>query len=253
MFSTRSFWDDNVIELEENNFDDVNDVNVRGDISVRDVRFSYPTRPDTEVLKGISFDVSNGECIALVGASGNGKSTIVQLLLHYYNVDSGDILFDGVSINDINPKQLRKIIGVVSQEPVLFNTTIEDNVRFGRPNATTAEIYEALRQSNAFDFVCKFPKGIKTVVGERGAQLSGGQKQRIAIARVLVKDPKILLLDEATSALDNESERAVQLALENVSSRFISKFDVFFRHQKVVLLLLSHIVFQLFATVIRLW
>ncbi|CAI2356482.1 unnamed protein product [Caenorhabditis sp. 36 PRJEB53466] len=207
--------DDNVIEREEE--DNGSEMEVQGRIQFDNVRFSYPSRPDSEVLKGISFNVNNGECIALVGASGSGKSTVVQLLLHYYNIDSGDILIDGVKLNSIGLKKLRRVIGVVSQEPVLFNTTIEENIRFGNPNATLPEIYGALRKANAYDFVCGFPKGIKTVVGERGAQLSGGQKQRIAIARTLVRNPKILLLDEATSALDNESEHVVQKALENAA------------------------------------
>ncbi|PIC16950.1 hypothetical protein B9Z55_023366 [Caenorhabditis nigoni] len=207
--------DDNEIERDEEDCED--GVDVQGNISFKDVKFSYPTRPDAQVLKGISFDVKNGECIALVGASGSGKSTVVQLLLHYYNIESGNILIDGVELNRINLKKLRRVIGVVSQEPVLFNTTIEENIRFGNSEATLPEIYGALRKANAYDFVCAFPKGIKTIVGERGTQLSGGQKQRIAIARTLVRNPKILLLDEATSALDNESEHVVQKALENAS------------------------------------
>ncbi|CAO4384135.1 unnamed protein product [Caenorhabditis nigoni] len=207
--------DSNEIEVDdesENHLD-----NVQGNISFRNVHFSYPNRPDAPVLKGISFDVKNGDSIALVGASGSGKSTIVQILMHYYNIDSGDILIDGLKLDTINLKQLRQVIGVVSQEPVLFNTTIEENILFGNPNATVSEIYEALKKANAYDFVNSFPKGIKTVVGERGSQLSGGQKQRIAIARTLVRNPKILLLDEATSALDNESEHVVQKALEKAS------------------------------------
>uniref|UniRef100_A0A8R1E9N3 Uncharacterized protein n=1 Tax=Caenorhabditis japonica TaxID=281687 RepID=A0A8R1E9N3_CAEJA len=207
--------EDDIIENDDP--EPVDEEQIRGNVTFENVQFSYPSRPDTEVLKGISFKVNNGECIALVGASGSGKSTVVQLLLHYYNINSGNILIDGRKISDINIKKLRQIVGVVSQEPVLFNTTIEENIRFGNPNATLPSIYEALRKANAYDFVCAFPKGIKTIVGERGAQLSGGQKQRIAIARTLVRNPKILLLDEATSALDNESERVVQEALENAS------------------------------------
>ncbi|CAL2049363.1 unnamed protein product [Caenorhabditis brenneri] len=207
--------DENEVEIDKNDVDE--GVEINGRISLEDVTFSYPTRPDSEVLKGISLDVKNGECVALVGASGSGKSTIVQLLLHYYNINSGRILIDGIDLCRINLKKLRRIIGVVSQEPVLFNTTIEENIRFGNPNANLTEIYEVLRKANAYDFVCNFPKGIQTIVGERGTQLSGGQKQRIAIARTLIRNPKILILDEATSALDNESEQLVQRALENAS------------------------------------
>ncbi|VDO37314.1 unnamed protein product [Haemonchus placei] len=169
------------------------------------------------ILFGVSFEANPGETIALVGPSGCGKSTIVQLLLRYYNPDDGKITIDGVEIDKINIEFLRNYVGVVSQEPMLFNTTIEQNIRYGRENVTDAEITAALRKANAYNFVQSFPDGIYTNVGDRGTQMSGGQKQRIAIARALVRDPKILLLDEATSALDAESEHVVQLALENAS------------------------------------
>lgn len=209
--------DDDMIENNQDNEQTDSNKTIQGMLSFNNVKFAYPSRPDVDILRGISFDVKQGECIALVGASGSGKSTIVQLLLHFYNIQSGTIKIGDSHLHDINLKQLRNAIGVVSQEPVLFNTTIEENIRFGNPNATSSEIYEALRKANAYDFVCNIKDGLKTIVGERGAQLSGGQKQRIAIARVLVKNPAILLLDEATSALDSASERAVQLALKKVT------------------------------------
>ncbi|ULT81137.1 hypothetical protein L3Y34_011194 [Caenorhabditis briggsae] len=190
---------------------------INGVIQFKDVRFSYPTRPNAKVLKGISLEVKRGECVALVGASGSGKSTLVQLLLRHYNKDSGSISIDGVELENISLKKLRRNIGVVSQEPILFDTTIEQNIRFGNPECSKFEIFDALKKANAYEFVASFPNGIETIVGEGGAQLSGGQKQRIAIARVLVKNPKILLLDEATSALDNESEREIQKALRKAS------------------------------------
>ncbi|ULT81131.1 hypothetical protein L3Y34_011190 [Caenorhabditis briggsae] len=207
---------DDIIENHQNDTERDSE-RIEGDIQFDNVKFSYPTRPEAQALKGVTFNVKKGECVALVGASGSGKSTIVQLLLHYYNIESGNILIDDVDLNKINLKKLRGNIGVVSQEPVLFNTTIEENIRFGNPAASTLEIYDSLRVANAYDFVNSFPKGIKTVVGERGTQLSGGQKQRIAIARVLVKNPKILLLDEATSALDNQSEHVVRIAMKEAS------------------------------------
>ncbi|WKY07556.1 hypothetical protein Q1695_007208 [Nippostrongylus brasiliensis] len=190
---------------------------LKGKISVSNLKFTYPTRPDVQVLKGVSFEANPGETVALVGSSGCGKSTIIQLLLRYYNPENGKICIDGKEIDKINLEFLRNYVGVVSQEPVLFNTTIEQNIRYGREDVTDGEITAALRKANAYDFVQSFPKGIYTNVGDRGTQMSGGQKQRIAIARALVRDPKVLLLDEATSALDAESEHVVQQALDNAS------------------------------------
>ncbi|WKY07567.1 hypothetical protein Q1695_007212 [Nippostrongylus brasiliensis] len=190
---------------------------LKGRVTVSDLKFAYSTRPDVQVLKGVSFEVNPGETVALVGSSGCGKSTIIQLLLRYYNPNEGKILIDGKAIEKINIEFLRNFIGVVLQEPRLFNTTIEQNIRYGREDITEAEILAALRRANAYDFVQALPSGIHTNVGDRGTQLSGGQKQRIAIARALVRDPKILLLDEATSALDADSEHVVQQALENAS------------------------------------
>lgn len=185
----------------------------QGAISYRDVRFSYPSRKDVEVLKGISFDVAPGKRVALVGASGAGKSTLVQLLLQFYKADSGDILVDGKSIYDYDLHEYRSNIAIVPQEVLLFGGTIRDNIRYGREDATEADIVEAARKANAWEFIQSFPEGLDTLVGERGIKLSGGQRQRIAIARAILKDPAILLLDEATSSLDAESEKLVQDAL----------------------------------------
>jgi ABC transporter fused permease/ATP-binding protein len=186
---------------------------VRGRIGYEGVRFRYPTRPDVEVLQGVDLAVAPGEVVALVGPSGGGKSTLGALLSRLYDPASGRVTLDGVDLRELDPAWLRRLVGVVSQEPVLFSTTIADNVRYGRPGATDDEVREALRAANALAFVESFPEGLATRVGERGQQLSGGQKQRIAIARALLKDPRILLLDEATSALDAESEALVQEAL----------------------------------------
>ncbi|CAI4228037.1 unnamed protein product [Auanema sp. JU1783] len=190
---------------------------LNGYVSVENLKFTYPSRPDVPILKGITFDAKPGQTIALVGSSGCGKSTIIQLLLRYYNAASGTITIDGVKLEDYNIHSLRNLIGVVSQEPILFNTTIEENIRYGNPNVSQQEVIEALHKANAYNFIKNFPDGLRTFVGDRGTQLSGGQKQRIAIARALVRDPKILLLDEATSALDAESESVVQQALDNAS------------------------------------
>ncbi len=186
---------------------------VEGRVAFEGVRFSYPARPDVEVLGGIDLAVRPGEAVALVGPSGAGKSTVGALLVRLYDPVAGRVTLDGVDLRELDPGWLRRLVGVVSQEPVLFSTTIADNVRYGRPGASDVEVRDAIRAANAEGFVMAFPDGLATKVGERGQQLSGGQKQRIAIARALLKDPRILLLDEATSALDSESESLVQDAL----------------------------------------
>ncbi|WP_266369019.1 ABC transporter ATP-binding protein [Tellurirhabdus rosea] len=187
---------------------------VNGHIAFRDVQFSYPARPDVPVLRGISLDVDAGRKIALVGQSGAGKSTIVQLLLRYYQPNSGSITVDGKAIREYNITHLRQNIAVVPQEVMLFGGTILENIAYGKPGATEAEIVEAARKANALEFIESFPEKLQTLVGERGVKLSGGQRQRIAIARAILKDPAILILDEATSSLDAESERLVQDALD---------------------------------------
>ncbi len=189
---------------------------ITGTISFNNVRFTYPQRNDIEVLKGISFSIESNQTLALVGSSGGGKSTIANLLLNYYSVNDGDILFDGTNVKDIELNHLRKHIAVVPQDVILFAGTIYDNIAFGRTDATEEEVKEAAKQANAFDFIESFPDGFATQVGDRGIQLSGGQKQRIAIARAILKNPTLLILDEATSALDSESERVVQDALEKL-------------------------------------
>ncbi|KAK2526353.1 Abcb5 [Columba livia] len=185
-----------------------------GEIEFRNIHFSYPSRPDVKILRGLNLKVQAGKTIALVGASGCGKSTTVQLLQRFYDPVQGEITLDGQDIRALNVKWLRENIGIVSQEPVLFATTIAENIRYGREDISDAEIEQAAKEANAFDFISKLPDKFNTMVGERGAQLSGGQKQRIAIARALAKNPKILLLDEATSALDTQSESIVQAALD---------------------------------------
>ncbi|XP_055468722.1 phosphatidylcholine translocator ABCB4 isoform X2 [Psammomys obesus] len=187
---------------------------IKGNLEFSDVHFSYPSRPNIKILKGLNLKVQSGQTVALVGNSGCGKSTTVQLLQRLYDPTEGTISIDGQDIRNLNVRYLREIIGVVSQEPVLFATTIAENIRYGRGNVTMDEIEKAVKEANAYEFIMKLPQKFDTLVGERGAQLSGGQKQRIAIARALVRNPKILLLDEATSALDTESEAEVQAALD---------------------------------------
>ncbi|HMO40230.1 MAG TPA: ABC transporter transmembrane domain-containing protein [Saprospiraceae bacterium] len=184
-----------------------------GAITYRDVAFRYPSRPDMEVLRGINLRIEPGQKVALVGASGAGKSTIVQLLLQFYKIDEGAILVDGKSIYEYDLLKYRQNIAIVPQEVLLFGGTIRENILYGKPSASDAEVTEAAQQANAWDFIQSFPDGLDTIVGERGVKLSGGQRQRIAIARAILKDPAILLLDEATSSLDAESEKLVQEAL----------------------------------------
>ncbi|XP_062423785.1 ATP-binding cassette sub-family B member 5 [Rhea pennata] len=185
-----------------------------GEIEFRNIHFNYPSRPDIKILKGLNLKVQTGKTIALVGASGCGKSTTIQLLQRFYDPVQGEVTLDGQDIRTLNVKWLRENIGIVSQEPVLFATTIAENIRYGREDISDAEIEQAAKEANAFDFISRLPDKFNTMVGERGAQLSGGQKQRIAIARALARNPKILLLDEATSALDTQSESIVQAALD---------------------------------------
>ncbi|XP_020023493.2 phosphatidylcholine translocator ABCB4 isoform X1 [Castor canadensis] len=187
---------------------------IRGNLEFSDVHFSYPSRANVKILKGLNLKVQSGQMVALVGNSGCGKSTTVQLMQRFYDPTEGMISIDGQDIRNFNVRYLREIIGVVSQEPVLFSTTIAENIRYGRGNVTMDEIKKAVKEANAYEFIMKLPQKFDTLVGERGAQLSSGQKQRIAIARALVRNPKILLLDEATSALDTESEAEVQAALD---------------------------------------
>ena len=191
---------------------------VVGEVIFDGVNFSYPARPDVQVLDALSLSIRPGEIVALVGPSGSGKSTIASLIPRFYDPEAGVISLDGRDLKDLDPEWLRRQIGVVAQEPILFSTSIAENIRYGREDATEAEIEAAATAANAHDFILEFPEGYDTEVGERGVQLSGGQKQRIAIARAVLKDPSMLILDEATSALDAESEFLVKEALDRLMS-----------------------------------
>jgi ATP-binding cassette subfamily B protein len=183
-------------------------------LSLQDVHFHYPSRPLQAALNGFTLTIQPGETVALVGPSGAGKSTVFQLLLRYYDVQQGQISLDGVALPDLALADLRGRVGIVPQDSTVFSTSALENIRYGRPDASDAEVMAAAKAAYAHDFITALPEGYGTYLGERGVRLSGGQRQRISIARAMLKNPPLLLLDEATSALDAESERMVQAALE---------------------------------------
>ena len=193
-----------------------NSIDFEGKVSFKNVSFNYETRPEIEVLKNISFDIEAGNRTAIVGASGSGKSTIASLLLRFYKPSKGEISIDNKKYDSLNLTTIRDQMAVVHQEVFLFGGSIFDNISYGNPNANEQEVKAAADKANATEFIQKFPDGFNTIVGDRGVQLSGGQKQRIAIARAILKNPKILILDEATSSLDSESEKSVQNALDEL-------------------------------------
>lgn len=188
-----------------------------GEIHFDQVKFTYPSRPDSLVLNSFNLKIEAGQTLALVGASGCGKSTAISLIQRFYDADEGVVKIDGLDIKTLNLKWLRNKMGLVSQDHALFGTSIRENIKFGKLDATNDEIMAAAMAANAHNFIMQLPQGYETNVGARGGLLSGGQKQRIAIARAIVKNPIILLLDEATSALDSESESVVQNALDQAS------------------------------------
>jgi ATP-binding cassette subfamily B protein len=187
-----------------------------GRIAFEDVAFRYPTRPEVRALEDFSLSVAPGETVAIVGPSGAGKSTVFQLVQRFYDPESGRVLIDGVAVRDADPEAIRERIAMVPQETVIFAASARDNLRYGRWEASDAQLWEAAEAANAATFLRALPQGLDTYLGEGGARLSGGQRQRLAIARALLRDAPILLLDEATSALDAESERLVQSALERL-------------------------------------
>jgi len=203
-------------EAEEFKIEEKEKIHLQGEIHFEDVKFSYPTRNDVQVLKGLNLTVGAGEKVALVGHSGAGKSTIIQLLMRFYPLASGQIKVDDQNIESLSITGYRQNIGIVPQEIILFGGSIRENIAYGKPNASDEEIIAAAEKANAWLFIKDFPEGLDTLVGERGVKLSGGQRQRIAIARAILKDPKILILDEATSSLDAESENLVQQALDEL-------------------------------------
>ncbi|CAF2108011.1 unnamed protein product [Rotaria magnacalcarata] len=197
-------------------FQNAKSININGHIQFKNVNFNYPSRKDVTVLNNLNLMIQNGKKTAIVGESGSGKSTCISLLLHYYDPSSGEILINGQSISEYDIKQLRLNIGVVNQDPILFSTTIYENISYGKENSTKYQIEQAARQANAHDFIMKLPNKYSTLVGEAGIQLSFGEKQRIALARALVRQPQLLLLDEATSGLDCQNEYIIQQALNNI-------------------------------------
>ncbi|MBL4892279.1 MAG: ATP-binding cassette domain-containing protein [Rhizobiaceae bacterium] len=190
--------------------------NFKGLLTLKDVTFAYSSRPETPALDGVTLQIRSGESVALVGPSGAGKSTLFDLVLRFYDPQSGSIALDGIDIRELDPHELRSHIAIVSQQPTMFTGNVWDNIRYGRPDASDEEVRSAAEAAYASEFIDKLPEGYDSYLGEAGIRLSGGQRQRIAIARAILKDPEILLLDEATSALDAESERKVQMALEKL-------------------------------------
>lgn len=201
-------------KVETENPNAISNIKLEGNISFENVSFSYET--NSNVLNDVSFNINKGETIALVGESGGGKTTICHLIPNFYKVSEGSIKIDGININDISFKTLRKSIGIVQQDVFLFNGTIKENILYGKLDATDEEVIEAAKKANIYDYVLSLPEGFNTIIGERGVKLSGGQKQRLSIARVFLKNPPILILDEATSALDNTTELLIQDALNEL-------------------------------------
>ena len=212
-----------VLDLLEEGAEDIpasnssqSDINMKGDIDFLSVSFSYPSRPEEQVLSSLDFSVRSGEKVALVGPSGAGKSTIASMILGFYAPTSGQVLYDGKALSEIGLYQLRKNMAYVPQEVLLFSGTVRENISYGSPDATEEAVFKAAKDAQVMEFIDRFETGLDTLIGDRGIQLSGGQKQRLAIARALLKDPSILILDEATSSLDSSSEKSVQLALEKL-------------------------------------